>query len=466
MSAYWKSEHTVELIADGVLYLFNPLSGALDRITDDKIREQWVDARQGLCRSEDVLGMFMKRGYIYHNKEEEAQLVKKLQALEYQVTSKTLRCHIIFTYDCNLRCTYCYEEGIPRTQDVVTEEMLETMLAVIEQLRVDEAHEKIQVILFGGEPLLWHEEQVKRVQTVLDRATKQGWELEIVTNGVDLIHYVPLLREHVISEIQVTIDGPKEIHDLRRISPYGKGTFDRITASVDASLQSGLPIVVRVNADDQNVASLPQLQRFFDSKRWTSEPMFGSYLGLTFDLFGHHRHCSSAPVMLEKVLGMRKRYPSIKGISLEAWEPLQFLLYPFMMGETRLPKFSFCGAQCSDWCFDLYGDVYFCADGVGREQFKVGRFYPSLDLDPERVAYWRPYDVQKADGCRTCKVRLCCGGGCQFQKAIKTGSLTRPHCTDPVLPLLNVTLKYLHRTPEVFRWPAKEKGEIGSSNEA
>lgn len=83
MSAYWVSEHTVEFVVDGVLYLFNPLSGALDRITDDKIREQWVDVKCGTHRGEDALDMFIQRGYIHHNKEEEAALVKKLQVLEY-----------------------------------------------------------------------------------------------------------------------------------------------------------------------------------------------------------------------------------------------------------------------------------------------------------------------------------------------------------------------------------------------
>jgi len=85
--------------------------------------------------------------------------------------------------------------------------------------------------------------------------------------------------------------------------------------------------------------------------------------------------------MLKRILEIRKQHPLTKRLSLEAWEPLQFLLYPFLLGEPRLPKFFFCGAQRNEWCFDLYGDVYFCADGVGREEFRIGKYDPVFALD-------------------------------------------------------------------------------------
>jgi len=107
-----------------------------------------------------------------------------------------------------------------------------------------------------------HEAHVRRV---LEYASASGWEVEVITNGVHLKDYVPLFGECAVSQIQVTVDGPKEIHDVRRPTVTGDGSFDRITSSVDAALAAGLAVVVRVNADKQNVDSAPELARFFMS---------------------------------------------------------------------------------------------------------------------------------------------------------------------------------------------------------
>ena len=42
---------------------------------------------------------------------------------------------------------------------------------------------------------------------------------------------------HRYREIQVTLDGPEEIHNKRRPLKGGQGTFDRIVAGIDAALE-------------------------------------------------------------------------------------------------------------------------------------------------------------------------------------------------------------------------------------
>jgi len=156
--------------------------------------------------------------------------------------------------------------------------------------------------------------------------------------------------------------------------------------------------------------------------------------------------------MLRKILDTRKCYPIASSISLETWQSLQFLLYPHMLGEPRLPKFLFCGAQRNEWCFDLYGDVYLCADGVGRKEFRVGSYDPVLRLEQDRASTWREHNVLSTpSGCRQCPARLCCGGGCYFRRICAVGSPKATYCTEHVLPLLSTTAEYLHRSPEVFQ---------------
>ncbi|MEM5687224.1 hypothetical protein AAHB49_15685 [Bacillus cereus] len=51
----------------------------------------------------------------------------------------------------------------------------------------------------------------------------------------------------------VTVDGPKNIHDQRRIMTGGQGTFDQIQKGICDSLNHGIRTIVRVNIDQTNI---------------------------------------------------------------------------------------------------------------------------------------------------------------------------------------------------------------------
>lgn len=91
------------------------------------------------------------------------------------------------------------------------------------------------------------------------------------------------------------------------------------------------------------------------------------------------------------------------------------------------------------------------ADSVGRSDFIVGRYIPSLQLDASASDLWRHTDpLLHNPGCAVCPVRPCCGGGCWFRRICAVGSPAHAYCTEQVRPVLDVGVKYLHRVPEVF----------------
>ncbi|HPD06409.1 MAG TPA: radical SAM protein [Candidatus Bipolaricaulis sp.] len=445
------SPHTLEFWVDGILYLFNPLSGALDSMQDVSKQEEWKRLRDRKTGSHELVEELSSRGYIYNDEQEEAALRARLQDLAEREASRAVRCHVILTYECNLRCVYCYEDGISRERGVIKDSRLTAMFAAVDQLSASGA-EKTQVVLFGGEPLLNRSSQMRAVHRVLQYGAERGWELEVVTNGVDLTRYIPLLKECRVSQVQVTIDGPQNVHDHRRPRTSGRGSFAAIVRSVGEALRAELPVAVRVNVDYQNLHHAPHIADLFRAQGWFDQPSFGAYWGLTFDVNGRHQYCGLPHKILEKILDIRKHHPLTKRISLEAWEPLQFLLYPFFLGEPRMPKFFFCGAHRNEWCFDLRGDVYYCADSVGRPEFRVGRYIPCLQLDEEVSRLWRQHDSLEAPGCASCRAKLCCGGGCWFRRIAAVGSPVGDCCTEHVLPMLRVAMEYLHRTPELFEF--------------
>ncbi|HSS52295.1 MAG TPA: radical SAM protein, partial [Thermoanaerobaculia bacterium] len=141
------------------------------------------------------------------------------------------------TYDCNLRCSYCYQDHM-RT-DCNFKHLLRSMrkpvvdrifaaLPQIEELHglAPRAGRRRNIGFFGGEPLLAAHREI--VEHILGKAFEMGEaDLWAVTNGTEIDAYRDLLGPAGISHLQITLDGPQQEHDKRRIYGDGSGSSER-----------------------------------------------------------------------------------------------------------------------------------------------------------------------------------------------------------------------------------------------
>jgi uncharacterized protein len=81
------------------------------------------------------------------------------------------------------------------------------------------------------------------------------------TNGSLLTpRTLKVLREEcALDSIEVTIDGPPEVHDRRRLKRNGSGSFHQITSVLRDHLPPGLDLTIRVNIDSENEDSVADL---------------------------------------------------------------------------------------------------------------------------------------------------------------------------------------------------------------
>lgn len=429
------------------LYIFNALSGALNRIESRDYIDAWNRINEGQQNDvpDDFLRRLKSKGFIYETIEDEQAQYNRVRNIALRHYGKVLRCHIVLTYNCNLDCVYCFEKNLPRHTDVMSLSLAEKCMKTIKELAA--GYDKVELVLFGGEPLLCNEKQLSCISYIVGYADEHGWIIDIISNGVNLMHFLNSVSPiNNLGQIQLTIDGPKEIHDLRKPMTSGLGSFDKIVASIDAALDRKLNCVVRINVDKQNIESLPVLNQFIQEKGWFKNAWFGAYIGLTYDFLGDYEYQLYPFDVLKRILDFRLKIPSMRSISLESWEPLQFILYPFFKGEPRLPKFYFCSAQNNEINFDLYGRVYFCADSVGRDDCQTGIFTPELSFTNIATNIRQNTVEGTTKPCSTCPVELCCGGGCWFRRYLSKSN----RCTEFVYEILKTTLHYLHYHPEVF----------------
>lgn len=112
-------------------------------------------------------------------------------------------------------------------------------------------------------------------QDILDFCLKHHIEYnsDIITNGLLLkFEYFERLIKANVKHLQITIDGPKETHNKRRITKGGKGTFDVIVSNLQEVVHSDLferhrpSILLRINIDSTNAEKIPSLIEFLKQK--------------------------------------------------------------------------------------------------------------------------------------------------------------------------------------------------------
>ena len=146
----------------------------------------------------------------------------------------------IVTEDCNLRCSYCYithKSSNKKMSFDVAKKFIDYVLS-------DELIRPKGVILDfrGGEPLL----EINLIDQICDYFKLKSyllndewfWDyrINVTTNGInyaskDVQNFIK--KNEGKLEIAITIDGIKEKHDMHRVFPNGKGSYDKIIKNIE-----------------------------------------------------------------------------------------------------------------------------------------------------------------------------------------------------------------------------------------
>jgi uncharacterized protein len=160
---------------------------------------------------------------------------------------------------CNMSCSYCGQEHHrDRGQARHRESIRRRVVSIIE----DEGTRSARVRWFGGEPLLAYRSIIDLSDTFLTAAREQGkhYDALVVTNGslLTLRRARELVHRANVRLIEVTIDGPAEVHDTHRPLRGGGRSYERIMSTlrsiVDDDQCSPLSIGLRTNIDSENAA--------------------------------------------------------------------------------------------------------------------------------------------------------------------------------------------------------------------
>lgn len=338
------------------------------------------------------------------------------------------------SYACNFGCSYCFQDEYAPQKGHDPEAVLDAFFAYVDDTF---AGRKKYITLFGGEPLLNTPATRRLVEKMIAGTNARGLDLAVITNGYSLVDYVPLLKTGRIREVQVTLDGSRDMHDQRRALKGGGRTFDQAVAGINACLEAGLTVNLRTVIDKENLNDFGALAHFAIAQGWTKNARFKTQVGRNYEL--HHCQTNNSRLytrltLWQDMFKLIQADPKILEFYRPAYSVARFL---FDEGQLPDPLFDSCPATKTEWAFDGTGTIYPCTANVGKTDDSIGTFYPTRTLDSAAVADWAGRDVTSIAGCGTCSNQLACGGGCGAVSKNWKGAIRAPDCR-PVKELLGL----------------------------
>jgi uncharacterized protein len=423
--------------------IFNPLSGSFD-FMDAHEHDMLESAAAGLPADPAFTGYLLERGYAYKDAgEEKAAYDKAYAAFQEELAGTQVQLMLIPTYGCNLSCVYCYQHGVSAERRLISKETVDAFFDYARK-NFSGSAKKPFVTLFGGEPLMNGPAQREIIGYIVDRCAAEGYELAAVTNGYDFADYADTLKKSTIKEIQFTLDGSREVHDKRRSTANGKGTFDRVIAGMDAAVRAGFPVNLRAVVDLENIGDLVRLAEYLDARGWLDLPpeRFKTQIGRNYELFSCYakpEHLMTQTALWAEYASLSKRYPILAKFHRPDFYGIRHLVDT---GELYMASFDTCPAAKTEWVFDLNGEIYGCTASCGRQEYLLGTYWPAVRLNEAAVGQWQERDVTRIEKCRDCKFDVICGGGCGVVAANKNcqNALT-PDCR-PVLEIVSTGIGY------------------------
>lgn len=197
----------------------------------------------------------VESGILIDNAVDEIDVVNNIDRRVIQQTD-FFRLTVNPTLDCNLHCWYCYEAK--QKGSVMSEKVIASTLKLVDH--ICDNQQVINLSFFGGEPFKVFDEVVVKIlaparKIIEDKGKK--YTIGFTTNGtlVDK-EKIQFLKDFNPASFQITLDGSREFHDTVRISKELKQTYDLIMENVNALLENGFFVTLRVNYTDKNIASL------------------------------------------------------------------------------------------------------------------------------------------------------------------------------------------------------------------
>ena len=329
---------------------------------------------------------------------------------------------------CNLDCAYCYflskEMLYPGSRFRMADELLEEYTRqYIEAQRVPEVTFAWQ----GGEPTLMGLDFFRRALDLQQKYRRPGMQVHnsLQTNGTLLDDaWCDFFKQHDFL-IGLSLDGPRELHDVYRVDKGGHPTFDRVMAALALLKRHRVEFNILTTLHAANAAHPLEVYRFLRDEAGTrfmqfipiverdNETGFQEGERLTPRSVAPEQYGEFLIAIFDEWVrrDVGRVFVQIFDVALAAWLGERPGLCVFE--ET-------CGAALA---MEHNGDVYSC-DHFVEPRHKLGNLQDIPLIEMVGSDRQRQFGLAKRETlpryCRECEVRFVCNGGCPKDRVLHT----------------------------------------------
>lgn len=390
--------------ADGNQLIFNSLKCSFAELDDfSKSIFENIENTDELndTKSLQIVQDLLENGFIIDNDFDELSYIDFVSKSN-QYNNKNLLITIAPTTNCNMNCSYCYENLKPTTMDEEKQNKLITFIH--NELLNNKNFTSLHITWYGGEPLLCKDTIFYLSTRLISLCNDLNitYHSKIITNGflLDYSTALKLKNECKIHSAQITIDGLKETHNNRRRLKNNEDSFSTIMKNIDLC-KDIIDINIRINIDSNNITEVQSLVDLLLSKKnWLNKvnfyfaPVQSTDKCLTClkttdftDLINTLiNHCLNKGY----VNLLDNLYPSSKPVSCAAITTSQFIVDP-------------------------NGYLYRCYMEIGNPSFSIGHIENLTSINMvENKNFLNWIKTKVPTKCTSCTIYPLCQGGCPF----------------------------------------------------
>lgn len=331
---------------------------------------------------------------------------------------KALCLHIAHT--CNLNCAYCFASQGKYHGDRALMSLDVGKRALDFLIENSAGRTNLEVDFFGGEPLMNFDVVKQLVAYARSREKECGkiFRFTLTTNGMLIDDDVIDFANREMSNVVLSLDGRKEIHDRYRVDYAGQGSWEKIVPKFQRLVEARghKNYYMRGTFTHANPDFLKDIEQMLSLgfSELSMEPVVaapGDAAALTEE---------DLPIVMEQ-------YEKLAELMLRREkEGKPFTFYHYMIDLTGGPcvykRISGCGSGTEYMAVTPWGDLYPCHQFVGDEKFKLGDIWQGV-TNPEIREEFASCNVYSRPECRDCWARLYCSGGCAANAYHATGSV-------------------------------------------
>ncbi|MBE6894618.1 MAG: thioether cross-link-forming SCIFF peptide maturase [Ruminococcaceae bacterium] len=332
---------------------------------------------------------------------------------------KALCLHIAHT--CNLNCEYCFASQGKYHGERAMMSFEVGKRAFDYLIENSGSRRNLEVDFFGGEPLMNFDvvKQLVQYARSIEKEKGKNFRFTLTTNGVLVDDDVIDFCNKEMSNVVLSLDGRKEIHDRYRVDYNGNGSWEKIVPKFQKFVEKrgGKNYYMRGTFTHANPDFLKDIQTMLDLgfTELSMEPVVcaaGDPAELTE---------ADLPIVCQQ-------YEELAELMLKRdKEGKPFTFYHYMIDLTGGPciykRISGCGSGTEYMAVTPWGDLYPCHQFVGDEKFKLGDIWQGV-TNTEIQGEFAACNVYAHPECKDCWARLYCSGGCAANAYHATGKVT------------------------------------------